>query len=302
MVRGPVWRSQSVSDNQHRLTLWRHDGSGFTPPWPFNVQLSMMRWSKHRVWIIGLCALLAVIGAAGAYFGPQVLRYYLVLRPRLMYTPTFPRGMNSVPEPLTNTTASTAEGTTLSYYGYQFDVPWKGIVTETYPEIIFRDGQEVRLGDPSRFRHRHARDGARTNHNAEEEARESIARQSWYEQYKAMLSMTPAQLSPFFSHRNFALALTLLSWKSVILEHNVARPDIFSFETPNYRGFEISGLSRGWQHVEIDLFDAQDDTFQVFVSVIRDSTPKVTQADINRIIQSFGVASSNPDADHDTPK
>lgn len=117
--------------------------------------------------------------------------------------------------------------------------------------------------------------------------------QSKYEQFRAVVSATPSQFSPFHSHKEFARILTLLDIKGLWFEHNVAAPDILSFETRDYRGFESSGLSHDWQRVVLDFFDKSDrHSFTIRVEVDSHSSEKLTQPEINRVIQTFGVTSS----------
>lgn len=234
---------------------------------------------ERRIWIVRLCTLMLVIGGFGAYFGPQIITY-LKLRQELMRSPAFPRGWDSIPRPLVDSRASTAGGVILSHYGYEFEVPWKNIVGERNPEewveTDFRDGQKVTFFDP-----RYLRD--RVNRTS-------------YEEYKTVISMTPSQLSPFCSHRQFANALSLLDMKGAWFEHNAVAPDIFLLKTPSYRGFEISGLSKGWNSVRLALFDATDRQFQFEISVPSSTRAKLTQSEINRMIQSFAPVSSNSES------
>jgi hypothetical protein len=235
-----------------------------------------------RTWI-GLCTTLLLIGVIAAYFGPQVVRY-LELLPRLRQT-SIPVGWNSTPRPLADTTASMGDGSTISYYGYKFEVPWKDIVEERNPaewvETEFKDGQTVKFINPAYFREGPVNDDS----------------QSRYEQYKAMLGMTPSQLSPFCSRREFARALTLLDAKGFLFEHNPVAPDILSFETHDYRGFEFSELSQGRQSARLTFFDAADHSFHLTISITRSATTKLTQSEINRIVQSFGPSRSKPSND-----
>jgi hypothetical protein len=88
----------------------------------------------------------------GAYFVPQTITYYQ-LRPMLLRPiDDPPRGWSSLPQPITDTTASTADGTTISYYGLEFEVPWQGIEKQRNErctcETIFKSGQVVRLINP----------------------------------------------------------------------------------------------------------------------------------------------------------
>ena len=86
--------------------------------------------------------------------------------------------------------------------------------------------------------------------------------------------------------RNFRL----LNLKGGWFEHNGAAPDVFSFQTPGYRGFEVSGVSRGWEWVHLNLFDSSNRRFQLFVSVDPGYDTKLSQPEINLIIQSFRPA------------
>jgi hypothetical protein len=59
------------------------------------------------------------------------------------------------PTPLADTATTTADGSTLSYYGCTFEVPWKEIETErnegSTVEVLFKTGQVIEFNDPSYF-------------------------------------------------------------------------------------------------------------------------------------------------------
>ncbi len=234
-------------------------------------------WRKPKIWGIGVCALL-LIGAFVAYFGPQVYTY-MKFRPSLRRGPSFPpRGWAEVPKPLRDTTVSKAEGSPVSYYGCQFEVPW-GTTVKQYDldyrlDLLFANGRRIEFVNPSHFPNAFA--GGRSK----------------YEQFKAMISTRPADLSPLSSHATFARTFKLLDQKGFLFEHNGAVPDIFSFRTPAYRGFEVSGLSRGWEWVQLNLFDSSNRWFELTISVDPSSDTKLSQPEINRVIQSFGPASA----------
>lgn len=211
-----------------------------------------------------------------------------------------PRGWNSVPLPLADTAASMAEGTTLSYYGYGFDVPWRAIDRERNEgramALVFKGGQTIRFYNPE-YSDRSPIDSVASDIDPNDFriAFEPGVRESKYEQFRSVMSATPSQLSPFCSHRRFARTLVLLEIKGLWFEHSQAVADIFSFETADYRGFEESGLSHDWQHVALQLFDKTDHHW-LAISIDGDarSGVRVTQPEINRIIQSFRIAPSSP--------
>ncbi len=229
-----------------------------------------------RKWLILLSALLVVI-AAVAYFGPQVL-HYLEIQPYLIRPAV--RGWASPLQPLAVSAVSTAPGTSLAYFGYKFEVPWKNITAVRNSvgsaAIDFKDGQTVKFANPGYFPNPHWDEETHSN----------------YEGYRSALAMTPAQLTPFSSHRKFAHSLYLLNFKGAWFEHNSAAPDIYSFETPSYRGLEVSGLSRGWQSVRLYLFDSHDREFEMIIAVDWSrGDAKLSQPEMNRIIQTFAQQS-----------
>jgi hypothetical protein len=248
---------------------------------------------RRRGVIFVWCAVGLIILSSSVYFGPQMLTYCrlrsLVLRP----SDIPPRGWDSAPERLADTKASTADGSTLEYYGYRFEVPWKGIDRDSNEgrafEVRFKTGQVIRFLNPEFFQ-----DDPINNHVAKDDrdyfvrAFEAGVHESKYEQVKAIVSATPSQWSPFRSHEKFARVWILLNIKGLWFEHNTAPPDIFSIETSSYRGFEFSGLSRDWQNVTLNLFDGADRRFQINVLGDARSGVRITQPEINRMIQSFG--------------
>jgi hypothetical protein len=193
-----------------------------------------------------------------------------------------------------------AEGTTLSYYGYSFDVPWRAIDKERNQgravELVLKTGQTIRFYNPE-YSDRNPIDSV-ASHVDQNDFRLGFGpevRESKYDQFKAVISATPSQLSPFCSHREFARTLVLLEIKGLWFEHSKAAKDIFSFETVDYRGFENSGLSDDWQNVTVDLFDKADrHWFAITIEGGAHSGVRLTQPEINRVIQSFRVAPSSP--------
>ena len=175
---------------------------------------------RHKGQFFAWCALALVGLAAGIYFGPQTVEYWR-LRPLLFGLSDGPlRGWSSVPRPLDDTSLSTAEGSILSYYGYRFEVPWKDIDWEhddgPIAEVGFKTRQTVTFLNPIRYQE-----------NPIGGAFASGIHESKYEQYKAVISTTPSQWSPFRSHKKFAQVRTLLDIKGMWIENYGPTADIF---------------------------------------------------------------------------
>ena len=188
--------------------------------------------------------------------------------------------------------SSNTEGTALSHYGYRFEVPWKDPGKEfdegRWVQVNFKSGQVVRFSNPA------FQDNPISGHVSVDfkEVFVPIIHESKYRQFKAVMSTVPSQWTPFRSRKEFARVRGLLELKGVWFEHNVAAPDIYSFETNRFQGFEISGLSHDWQEVGLNLFDSADHWFRI--SIFGNVPPgvRLTQSEINRIIQSFGPVAS----------
>lgn len=210
-----------------------------------------------------------------------------------------PRGWSSVPRPLTDTATSIAEGTTLSYYGYTFEVPWKEIDKErnegSTVEVRFKTGQVIKFNNPVYFDSDPI--SSFSSHLDQSTFRQAFStglHQSKYQQFEAVISATPSQLSPLLSHTDFARIRTLLEIKGLWFEHSAAASDIFSFETTDYRGFENSGLPHGWQNVVLHIFDKRDQHwFTILIACDDRSGVKLKQAEVNRVIGSFREAAKS---------
>ena len=192
---------------------------------------------------------------------------------------------------------TTAVGMVLSFYGYRFEVPWKEVERERNPEgwieVTFTSGPRVRFANPAFFRESPISGvGLAVHSDHFRKGFGASVGESKYQQFKEVVSATPSQLSPFRSRTEFARMLILLDIKGVWFEHNAEAPDIFSFQTKGYRGFEISGLSRDWQQVRLDLFDSGDHWLRIDIFGDHRSGVRLTQPEINRIIYSFAPAPS----------
>jgi hypothetical protein len=210
-----------------------------------------------------------------------------------------PRGWSSVPRPLADTATSIADGTILSYYGYTFEVPWKEIDKEqnegSTVKVRFKSGQVIRFNNPRYFDSNPINSfSSQVDQSSFRKAFGMGVRQSKYEQFKAVISVAPSQMSPLRCHTDFARIRTLLEIKGLWFEHTAAASDIFSFETKDYRGFETSGLPHGWQNVVLHLFDRRDQYwFTILIGGDDRSNVRLKQAEVNRVIGSFREAPSS---------
>ena len=256
---------------------------------------------RRSSWLLrGALTAAVILLPLALYFGPQIITYWQ-LRPTLQRREDSPpRGWSSVPQPLTDTRISTAPGTRLSYFGYRIEVPWKEIERERnegrWTDVRFKGGPTVKFINPESFDEDPInRSALLTGKGDFDLVFGEAIRESKYQQFKDIVSVKPADLSPLSGRREFARTKVLLEIKGLWFEHNVAAPEIFSFDANGYRGFEISGLARNWQSVGLHFFDqSANRSYAVFLNVDLPSGAKLDQAEINRVIQSFAVSVARP--------
>jgi hypothetical protein len=233
---------------------------------------------RYLPWAVGSFCLLFISAICISYFGPQT-RIYFDIR-----SISGPPWWYKAPQSLADTTVAMNPGTTLSYFGYKFEVPWVGIEKEInegrWSTVFFESGQEIWFSDPELLK---GDPRPRTTLGSDSPV-------SNYESLETILSMTPSGLSPIRSHRNFARNFGYWERKGELLEHSGAT-DILEIQTGRYKGFEISGISYN-RRVSILLFDATGREFQLEISVKPGSHTNLAQSEINRVIQSFAPAPS----------
>jgi hypothetical protein len=257
-----------------------------------------MRFAMKKLrWVIVLGTLFTTLLFAIAWYGPQFVLYFKIRR-GLPYVDSFAH-LSTTPQPLTESGASATKGTVLSYFGCSFEVPWQETVLERndgrWAEVQFKTGQTVRVFNPAEFYvHDFISSYAAGGLSMWEMASKAGFPKSKYEQFKAVLSATPAQLSPFQSRQQFARTMVLINQKGVYFEHNPFKPEIFSFERPDLRGFEISGISQNMEEATLAIFDATDKMFTVRIRGNRGLNTNLNQSEINRVIDSFSVENDLP--------
>jgi len=218
----------------------------------------------HAISITVVSSLVALALICGFYFAPQ-LRFYFDF-----HHLNRPGWWLATPRPIEDMSASTVPGTRLSYFGYEFEVPWSGIKKEANDgrvvRIFFNSGQDIAFVDPKAFENG------------------TFPRIS-YESLRDALSMTPSRLTPFCSRRRLDRDRQLMNTKGLRLEHSGAT-DLFAIQTLAYRGFEVSGLQYNGR-VELTFFNNSGNMFNLQLASEKQGSKGITQPEINRIINSF---------------
>ena len=191
-----------------------------------------------------------------------------------------------VPAPLQDTTISTATGSTLSYLGYKFEVPWddaeEAKESGNVAIIPFRSGLTIAFLTHSS--HEFLYELEKSGSLRREQICEmygSAACESDYAFKKLMLEASPAKLTLFMPLRQRAGLENLLLLKSAAVRETSG---LFLIETEEFRGFQFGDPAKAHGEILDELHG--NDMGLEFIFGRKEKKPLgISQPEINRVIQ-----------------
>lgn len=199
--------------------------------------------------------------------------------------------MKVAPQALADYSVSDAPGTTLSYFGYEFEVPWNTRYTQKAGKggvalIKFESGQDVIFIVPAN------QDGLlaeivqdrSSNLKGLQPVFGDLINRSAYDQYAVLLNTTPRRIRAFGPRVEAARGVALLTIKAIAFGPGL-ESGVFAFELPDKRGFQI-GDPRKSKRVDLEVFGMGGHHVEISCAASKDSN-KLSQAEINRILTSF---------------
>ena len=260
-------------------------------------------WERVSLWRRIPCAcarvalLLALLTVLGVLLGPPLTTFFTV-RWEAKKIPW----LDVVPQPLMDYSVSDAPGTTLSYFGYSFEVPWdarfkikespKNSGTSGIVQVEFASGQYLLViapDDQSGLLSEITHDQSLHMENFGLAFGDLIKRPA-YDQYSVLLNTRPANVRAFGPRAEAVRAQILLMIKGIALPSNL-ETGAFSFQFQNKRGFQIGDPSRS-RRVDLEVLDFDGRSVEIICGASRGGTP-LTQPELNRILKSLHAASSD---------
>jgi len=261
-------------------------------------------WERASWWrrILGavarVAALLVILDVLFSLLGPPVAIFFTA-RSMGHKVP----GLWQTPKPLGDYSISDAPGTTLSYSGYQFEVPWNtafhtrktanSTATGGWVGIWFDSGQSILFiapydqkgllseiaGDPSlKIQNARALFGG-------------LSDASPYDQYSALLNTTPSTIRPFGPRAEAARGMMLLMIKAIAPPGNL-QSGVFLFQLPGKRGFQIGDPQKSTGTVALEVLDMQGRYVEIICRGPRNGV-KFTQPELNRILATLQPVSAD---------
>ena len=245
-----------------------------------------------RALVIGVVTVAAI--AIGVYWaGPVGLSIWTARK--------VPNRARLVPRDLEDVSISQATGSKLSYFGYEFEVPWNDIdpaQTKLYPklnptrvELTFRSGLQLAV---TAIPAKELVSGIASAVHSSPQLFESLvglefgpdATRSDYDFTRKLYEFTPEKMnrwaiSPSVHYRESML----LTIKSTSLLWS-ADSGIFNIHNQDYKGFQQGSTQARPNGIVVDLYSDDDGIEFIFNQRDYQDRPGVSQAEINRVVQS----------------
>jgi hypothetical protein len=207
------------------------------------------------------------------------------------------------PHPLADYSTSDAPGTKLTYFGYEFEIPWNASFKEKTSingglvQLQFESGQNVTFIVPAN------QNGLLTEIVQDQSLHMNnlqfvfgdLMKHSAYDQYSALLNTSPSTIRAFGSRAEATRGVTLLTIKSISVAPGL-ETGVFTFELPDKRGFQV-GDPRKSRRADLELFDMNGHYVEIICIATKDSI-RLTQPELNRILKSFHGVSSDSSGSH----
>jgi len=207
--------------------------------------------------------------------------------------------MKRTPVALLDSSLSAHSGKMIVFNGYEFEIPWqdvdeeKSTVIKTHKAIIFHSGNAILVGlsAPKEFVNVVLRSGFDTESFRAIYGDEPL--KSDYAMHKLMLESAPQRITPF-SSRKFAIGESMMIIMKAVGMPSGADSGLYAVRSKEFKGFQYGDPRERPPKIRVDLF-ADDGGISFTISHKTDGTaPIVTQAEINRMIQS--VRRCSPDS------
>jgi hypothetical protein len=203
--------------------------------------------------------------------------------------------LNRTPVPLTNLSISPEPGMKLSYFGYEFEIPWADIDNEKIRIvggnkviIPFHSGNAFMMwsAPPHEFVN-NVVEKMKIDRESFQKIYGAEALQSDYSFMRLVLDTTPSKITVSSTRERDASQETLLMLKGMCLSlYRDPESGIFDVTGREFNGFQYGSPQNPSGRVNVELFP-DGGHLDLFFSEKKDGGTPITQADINRVVQTI---------------
>jgi hypothetical protein len=191
---------------------------------------------------------------------------------------------------------SDAPGMKLSYFGYEFEVPWNASFKErrgkALVQLKFQSGQDVLFVVPS------GQGGLLTEIVQDQSLKlgdlqfvfGDLMNRSAYDQYRVLLNTTPQSIRAFGQRAEAVRGVTLLTIKAIAFGPELGT-GAFSFALPSKHGFQIGDPQKSGR-VDLEVFDSTGHHIEILCGSTNGSI-RYAQPELNRILTSLRTTTAS---------
>jgi hypothetical protein len=181
----------------------------------------------------------------------------------------------------------------LSYFGYEFEIPWTDIdegktkiIGGNKVIIVFRSGNVLSVwsGPPHEFMNGLLEQG-KIDREAFRKLYGNEALQSDYNFMRLILETTPDKIT-LFSPRETAVSQGVLLIVKAICVPGDPNSGIFAVQGKAFKGFQYGRPQSPPKHLSVELFP-EDGHLDLLFGQKKNGPTVISQADINRIVQTI---------------
>lgn len=243
------------------------------------------RMTKRQRKLVIWANVLIVTGFCVWHFGVAAL---FVLETRYVEW-KFPL-VKKTPMELRDLSISQAPGQKLSYFGYQFEVPWdidheKTKQTGKMELIAFHTGNALVFSRaaPKEFVHTFL-SATKVNQDKVRNLWGAEALASDYSLHRLILEATPGEVTLFTRREDAVRNSMLILFKGVMMPRG-GESGIFRVRTDKFQGFQYGDPQARPKSLNVEIFADDGGLSFAFAQKGQGFSPAITQAEINRVIQ-----------------
>ena len=241
----------------------------------------MAQRSKRVLMVIGA---LVILGVGYVWFFGFQTMMILEARDIAHRTP----GVKLAPVPIKESSAANASGTTLSFFGYQFQVPWNDLdesktrIHGNRVLLVFRSGKSLMFSSvpPGEL----VKSLTGKDLNRLEKIQGDDFMKSDYTMARTILEATPDKLTLLTSRGETVRLSMLLLLKSIMLPEESG---IFVITAKGFHGFQYGDPEKEPRKIVADLFADDGGVELVFSRRTNSNTPFPSQQELNRVLQTI---------------
>lgn len=255
-------------------------------------QKPMSKWARILIVLGGMAAL----GAMYLWFFGIATMFVIETRYIAWKAPI----VKKAPIELTDLSISQMPGRKLSYFGYEFEVPWNDVDNDKTKQvgemqvIVFRSGNSILFSKmpPKEFVNTFL-SMSKENSAGLRAIYGEDALQSDYSFRRLILETTPERVTLFSSRKDSIGNAMLLVIKGVMIPRG-GESGIYWIHTSNFQGYQYGNPQSRPKSLDVELFTEDEGLGFIFSQKEKGATSAISQGDINRVIQTVHKISGRP--------